>query len=251
MLLQTNSYVVPRDRRTEHAKLLRRFRQALLRLGCESFEVYEQVGPNWNVGQSTGRFVQIMRFRDRRHQQAVQQAEQADATAQKLIAEFCELINFPYQQQQGFFATSFYANLFGPEPGRSAAEQARPEAEPTIHPVDRASEGANGKSPNSSRAAVAGPGTQSLIQPRDSTGDDALEDELAFVPAEEDDAFPADSEPSAEPVIPRIHADRAAPAGNGEGADVDETPDARPLIEPLEDRSHHAGDENPLLEDLP
>ena len=34
MLLQTNSYVVPKDKRLEHAKLMRRFRQTLVRLGC-------------------------------------------------------------------------------------------------------------------------------------------------------------------------------------------------------------------------
>ena len=61
MLLQTNSYIVPPDRRAEHARLIRRFRQALLRIGCDQFEVYEQVGQNWSSAGSTGRFVQIMR----------------------------------------------------------------------------------------------------------------------------------------------------------------------------------------------
>src|SRR2546421_2099707 len=121
MLLQTNSYIVPHDKRSEHAKLLRRFRQTLLRLGCDSFEVYEQVGPNWNTTQSSGRFVQIMQFRDRRHQQAVQQAEKADAMAQRLIADFCQLINFGYQQQQGLFATSYYTSLFAPEALRGSS----------------------------------------------------------------------------------------------------------------------------------
>ena len=81
MLLQTNSYIVPRDRRMEHARLLRRFRQTLMRLGCDHFEVYEQVGANWSTAESTGRFVQIMRFRDRRHQMAVQSAERSDPGA--------------------------------------------------------------------------------------------------------------------------------------------------------------------------
>ena len=49
-----------------------------------------------------------MRFRDRRHQLAVQSAERADPGAQAVIAEFCNLINFPYQQQQGLFAVGFY-----------------------------------------------------------------------------------------------------------------------------------------------
>jgi len=111
MLLQTNSYIVPKDKRAEHARLIRRFRQTLARLGCDSFEIYEQVGHNWSSGETTGRFVQIMRFRDRRHQLAVQGAERTDATAQALIAEFCELINFPYQQQQGLFAVGFYQGV--------------------------------------------------------------------------------------------------------------------------------------------
>lgn len=110
MLLQTNSYMVPRDRRAEHARLLRRFRQALSRIGCDLFEVYEQVGANWGPG-STGRFVQIMRFRDRQHQQSVQAAERSDPGAQAIIAEFCDLINFPYQQQHGYFATGFYSSV--------------------------------------------------------------------------------------------------------------------------------------------
>jgi hypothetical protein len=111
MLLQTNSYIVPKDKRTEHARLLQRFRQCLARLGCEHFEAYEQVGANWSSGESTGRFVQLMRFRDRKQQQEVQAAERSDPQAQALIKEFCELINFPYQQQQGLFAVGFYQGI--------------------------------------------------------------------------------------------------------------------------------------------
>src|SRR5262245_10119063 len=111
MLLQTNSYIVPKDKRTEHARLLQRFRQCLARLGCEHFEAYEQVGANWSGSESTGRFVQLMRFRDRKHQQQVQAAERSDQVAQALIKEFCELINFPYQQQQGLFAVGFYQGI--------------------------------------------------------------------------------------------------------------------------------------------
>ena len=33
MLLQTNSYIVPKDKRSEHSRLIRRFRQTLGRLG--------------------------------------------------------------------------------------------------------------------------------------------------------------------------------------------------------------------------
>jgi len=129
MLLQTNSYVVPKDRRAEHARLLRRFRQTLMRLGCEHFEVYEQVGSNWSSAEPTGRYVQLMRFRDRRHQLAVQAAERNDPAAQALIAEFCELINFPYQQQQGLFAVGFYASVLPVGPSR-VEEEHEPQAAP-------------------------------------------------------------------------------------------------------------------------
>ncbi len=128
MLLQTNSYIVPKEKRAEHARLIRRFRQTLARLGCDSFEIYEQVGHNWSSGETTGRFVQIMRFRDRRHQLSVQGAERTDATAQALIAEFCELINFPYQQQQGLFAVGFYQGVLPMTLAR--AEEVDEEEEP-------------------------------------------------------------------------------------------------------------------------
>jgi hypothetical protein len=111
MLLQTNSYIVPKEKRSEHTRLMRRFRHALGQLGCDMFEVYEQAGANWNGADTTGRYVQIMRFRDRKHQIAVQNAEKTDPQAQALIAEFCELVNFQYQQQQGFFAVGFYHSV--------------------------------------------------------------------------------------------------------------------------------------------
>src|SRR5689334_6866595 len=124
MLLQTNSYIVPKDKRAEHARLVRRFRQTLSRLGCDHFEAYEQVGANWGSGETTGRYVQIMRFRDRKHQLAVQAAERNDPTAQALIAEFCELINFPYQQQRGLFAVGFYGPVLTTPLGREQQEPA-------------------------------------------------------------------------------------------------------------------------------
>jgi hypothetical protein len=139
MLLQTNSYIVPKEKRAEHARLVRRFRQTLARLGCDHFEVYEQVGANWGSGESTGRYVHIMRFRDRKHQLAVQAAERNDAAAQALINEFCELINFPYQQQQGLFAVGFYQSVLpvstrpptgaaGQQEASGAAEEVSPDA---------------------------------------------------------------------------------------------------------------------------
>ena len=140
MLLQTNSYIVPKDKRAEHARLLRRFRAALAKLGCDSFEVYEQVGANWNTGEPTGRYVQIMRFRDRRHQVAVQQAERNDPLAQTIIAEFCQLINFPYQQQQGLFAVGFYNSVLPVAPtrpqGGDPAAAAAPQVDEPAQPAD-------------------------------------------------------------------------------------------------------------------
>src|SRR3954462_1946445 len=120
MLLQTNSYVVPKEKRAEHARLVRKFRQTLGRLGCDQFDVFEQVGANWAGGDTTGRFVQMMRFRDRKHQLAVQSAERSDPAAQALIGEFCELINFPYQQQQGHVAVGFYQSVLPVAPVRAA-----------------------------------------------------------------------------------------------------------------------------------
>ena len=131
MLLQTNSYIVPKEKRAEHARLLARFRQTLARLGCDHFESYEQVGANWSGGETPGRFVQIMRFRDRKHQQQVQQSERTDAQAQALIKEFCELINFPYQQQQGLFAVGFYNSVMAVAPTRAPGSISPDDAAPT------------------------------------------------------------------------------------------------------------------------
>src|SRR5438270_7450860 len=136
MLLQTNSYIVPKDKKSEHARVIRRFRQTLLRLGCDHFEVYEQVGANWSNSESTGRYVQILRFVDRKHQLAVQAAERSDPTAQAVIAEFCNLINFPYQQQQGLFAVGFYTSVLPVGPSR--VEEQEPEAAPQEYPEPQA-----------------------------------------------------------------------------------------------------------------
>lgn len=111
MLLQTNSYVVPKEKQEEHARLARKIRQIMARLGCDMFDVYEQVGPTWSSNEATGRFVQIMRFRDRRHQLAVQTAERNDKAAQEAIQEFCDLVNLTDQQQHGTFSVGFYTSV--------------------------------------------------------------------------------------------------------------------------------------------
>jgi hypothetical protein len=128
MLLQTTSYIVPKDKRVEHARLIRRFRQILMRLGCHHFDVYEQVGANWNPNQATGRFVQTLRFHDRKEYLAHQAAEKGDPEAQKAIAEFCELINLPYQLEQGLFAVGYYMS-FAKMPGKG--QESLPEAADT------------------------------------------------------------------------------------------------------------------------
>ena len=139
MLLQTNSYIVPKEKRAEHSRLLARFRQTLLRLGCDSFEVYEQVGSNW-AGEATGRYVQLMRFRDKKQQQIVQDAERTDPAAQQLIKEFCELINFPYQQEHGIFAVGFYNSVLpqgpAPIPASIATQPAEQSADRTASDTD-------------------------------------------------------------------------------------------------------------------
>jgi len=140
MLLQTNSYMVPKDRKSEHARLMRRFRQVLAKLGCDNFEVYEQVGANWSSGggaDTNGRFVQIMRFRDRKHQLSVQNAERSDPAAQALINEFCELVSFPYQQQQGFFAVGFYNSVLPVAPVRARLDEGESEPQAPV-PVGEA-----------------------------------------------------------------------------------------------------------------
>jgi len=130
MLLQTNSYIVPKEKRAEHARLMRRFRQVLNGLGCDDFEIFEQVGANWSGGETSGRFVQIMRFRDRKHQLAVQNAERGDPAAQQLIAEFCALVDYPTQQQQRQFAVGFYSSILPVGPGQRVSAPAEPDAQP-------------------------------------------------------------------------------------------------------------------------
>jgi hypothetical protein len=162
MLLQTNSYVVPKEKRAEHARMVRKFRQTLTRLGCDQFDVFEQVGANWGGGETSGRFIQMMRFRDRKHQLEVQSAEKQDAAAQQLIAEFCELINFPYQQQQGLFAVGFYQSTLPVAPVRalpSADDPAQTIAEGT--PVS--ADAGNGESADDiAAAAVADAGAHAV-----------------------------------------------------------------------------------------
>lgn len=141
MLLQTNSYIVPKEKRTEHARLLQRFKVLLAKHGCEHFEAYEQVGANWAGSEASGRFVQIMRFRDRAQWIAVQQAEKEDPQAKQLIAEFCELVNLPYQMQAGLFSAVYFTGVITHHTPQKAVPPTRRAA---ISPVAMTAAGAAG-----------------------------------------------------------------------------------------------------------
>lgn len=219
MLLQTNSYIVPKEKRAEHARLMRRFRQILNRIGCDDFEVYEQVGANWGNASSTGRFVQIMRFRDRKHQLAVQNAERNDPAAQQLIAEFCELINYNYQVQQGWFAVGFYGSVLPVAPvqvhgGDAAATDEFPDDQQQPEPDESAAFGAHDLGPN----GEAIPDQEPVIPPseRASSGEGHLvgpppldhqqptaDDEFLDIPLDEEQPEP--SEPPGEEPQHRGH----------------------------------------------
>ena len=220
MLLQTNSYIVPKDKRAEHARLLRRFRAALAKLGCDNFEVYEQVGANWNTGEPTGRYVQIMRFRDRRHQVAVQQAERNDPAAQAIIAEFCQLINFPYQQQQGLFAVGFYNNVLPVAPARAQAGEAA-DAAAVVPAVD--------EEPADAHAA-----------PYDVQETTASDEAAADAEPAEAEPLAADEPPPEEPAAPAEVASPDQPAESDEVADLGALLDAH-LTRPLDDDASGLG----------
>lgn len=164
MLLQTNSYLVPKERRTEHARLLQRFRQQLARLGCDHFEVYEQTGSHWGGGEPSGRFVQILRFRDRQHWTAVQNAEKQDPQAKQLIQEFCDLINLPYQQQAGMFAATFFTSVIVAAPTRVPAAMPAPQASEHRGAEARDTEGHNPEAADSQAAGHPQDGAPDLIE---------------------------------------------------------------------------------------
>jgi hypothetical protein len=212
MLLQTNSYIVPAEKRAEHARLMRRFRQILNRIGCDDFEIYEQVGANWGNGPTSGRYVQIMRFRDRRHQLAVQNAERSDPAAQQLIAEFCELVNYPYQQQQGQFAVGFYSSVLPVGPARSA-EPAGDEAAavaPT-EPQELAAEPELEAPTEEGELEAPEPATTEAVE-------DAVEDAAAAAPAQVDEELTVEETvPSEDALLEDILTDDGGAAQPDEG----------------------------------
>jgi len=204
MLLQTNSYVVPKEKRGDHARLMRRFRQIMNRIGANDFEVYEQAGPNWGAGnqaQPTNRFVQIMRFRDRKHQLAVQNAERSDPGAQQIIAEFCELVNFPYQQERGLFVVGFYNSVLPVAPVR--VKPGGPDDQSAgDHPEDSAEAGMNVT--NVAAASAAGAAAGMYLAGDESSDELPAESSELSAPAEEggpaesDDQYASEETPGEE-----------------------------------------------------
>lgn len=210
MLLQTNSYIVPPEKRAEHARLMRRFRQVLNKVGCDSFEVYEQVAANWSSGPTTGRFVQIMRFRDRKHQMAVQSAERTDPVAQQLIAEFCELINYPYQQDQRQFAVGFYSSAIPVAPARGASHEAEEEvpapqteqaAQSAEHVLAEEASQVNAETPADEPAPAISDHQPQQPEP-EMTGDEPIDQQLAAEPSGSEQETPSDVPPDPETVAP-------------------------------------------------
>jgi hypothetical protein len=233
MLLQTNSYIVPKDKRAEHARLLRRFRAALAKLGCDSFEIYEQVGANWNTGEPTGRYVQIMRFRDRRHQVAVQHAERNDSAAQAIIAEFCQLINFPYQQQQGLFAVGFYNSVLPVAPVRGHGADAAAVTPAVEDEQQAAPEAAGADEPAAPEAQLAEEPVAEEPAEEFAAAEPATEEVAAEEPAAE--ALPEEPAPPAEAA-----ADEDQPSESDEVADLGALLDAH-LTRPLDDDASGLG----------
>ena len=103
MLLQTNSYIVPADRRADHARLIRKFRQALSRIGCDQFEVYEQVGPNWSPGAMREICPESCAFATASINKPCRRLKETIQDRSKSSPNFATLINFPYQQQARLF----------------------------------------------------------------------------------------------------------------------------------------------------
>ena len=237
MLLQTNSYVVPKERRAEHARVIRRFRQALAKIGCDQFEVYEQVGAYWSPAGSNGRYVQIMRFRDRQHQQAVQAAERSDPGAQQIIAEFCDLINFPYQQEHGYFATGFYTSVLPVGPRQAAAElMSQPQYQEELVEEEYAEAAAEevyeeeGEAP----ADEAEPSAE-LEEAIPSTEEEPVAESAEVIPAEEEPIAEAEEPIPAEEAEPVAESEDVALAEEPEPVAEAEEPNVFEETEPLDD----------------
>jgi hypothetical protein len=141
MLLQTNSYLVPRDRIRAHDDLMRRFRSCFSRLGLETqqFEVLRETGPEFSTPRTSAvRHVQVVRFRDKDQYDLIHDAEAADPEAQELVAEFARLVELEAQQRRGHFVGTYYVQSdlsAKPQPTLPAHEPTPPAHEPADSPA--------------------------------------------------------------------------------------------------------------------
>jgi hypothetical protein len=156
-----------------------------------------------------------MRFRDRKHQLAVQNAERSDPAAQKLIAEFCDLINYPYQQQQGQFAVGFYSSVLPVAPAHGQQEA----AEETPAVGDAAGEAAVGESPAIEEEAAAAPDAQETAQAENYIEDiNEPSDEPGDFAAEAAAAAPSNGESPQPPPLSLVSSENAGEqTGEAEG----------------------------------
>ncbi len=115
MLLQTNSYLVPRDRMAAHDELMRRFAACFARLGVAegAFELFRQTSAEYrpDTAAAAQRVTQILRFDDRKQQEAVHEAEAHDAEAAALVGELRKLVDLDEQAARGHFTSSYYASV--------------------------------------------------------------------------------------------------------------------------------------------
>jgi hypothetical protein len=174
-----------------------------------------------------------MKFRDRKHQLAVQMAERADPTAQSLLREFCELINLPYQQQQGLFAVGYYTSFLkmrratqGEEGVTSPAASDQPESAEQPSP-----EISSGEEPVAEAGSTAGE-NEEAVEPG-SSPDAAVESDAAEIaegtPAPEmEPAAPEGEERTPVNEIPETenaesnNGEPAAPESNGESNEAEQ-----------------------------
>ena len=141
MLLQTNSYLVPRDRLAAHDELMARFRRCFERLGVRAgqFEVYRQTSDDFAEDRSIPavRCVQMMRFATTDEHEQVRNREFDDPEAQSLIIELSRLVDLPAQQRSGHFGGGFYSDrLDDAEPEAAAEALEEGNDDPEVGPDD-------------------------------------------------------------------------------------------------------------------
>jgi hypothetical protein len=126
-----------------------------------------------------------MRFHDRAHRQAVENAERSDPSAQQVIKDFCELINLPYQQQQGLFAVGYYTSFLAMPPQRTTTAQSATDG-PAVQPQESSTESEPGAAESAESAPAASPEAGEVLEQIDL---DAEPTESA------EDPLPADEPP--------------------------------------------------------